>query len=57
MDLDINTFKIFLKEFEIDGEVYKFYDVSKLNEEKYSKNNFKFNINFSKHNEKINIKK
>lgn len=41
MDLERrNTFKIFLRDLEIDGQVYKFYDVSQLNEEKYGKTCF-----------------
>ena len=37
MQSDTNTFKIFLKETEIAGECFKFFDISKINEEKYGK--------------------
>jgi hypothetical protein len=37
MDLEKNTFKIFLKDIHIDDETYQYFDVSKINEEKYSK--------------------
>ena len=39
MDLDIetNTFKIFLTDINIDGETFKFFDVPKINDEKYCK--------------------
>lgn len=35
MDLERNTFKIFLKELNIDAKTYKFFDVSQLNDLKY----------------------
>lgn len=38
MDLHRNTFRIFLEELEFDGQVYKFFDISKLNDEKYGNN-------------------
>ena len=37
--MDSNTFQIFLKNIEIDGEVFRYYDVSTLNIEKYGRNN------------------
>ena len=55
MDLDIetNTFKIFLTDINIDGETYKFFDVPKINDEKYCKylnetplNRKRFKLNF-----------
>jgi aconitate hydratase len=33
----MNTFKIFLKDLEIDGETYHFYDIAKLGVEKYDR--------------------
>jgi hypothetical protein len=37
MQSDNNTFKIFLKDIEIAGECFKYFDVSKINEEKYGR--------------------
>lgn len=39
MDLEKNTFRIFLKDITIDNETFQYFDVSKINEEKYSKGN------------------
>lgn len=53
MDLERrNTFKIFLRDLEIDGQVYKFYDVSQLNEEKYGNYDHKKSSKYRKTNSK-----
>lgn len=38
-----NTFDIFIKELKIGNNVYKYFDISKLNEEKYCKLKLKVN--------------
>ncbi len=37
MNFESNTFRAFLKEIQIENETYKYFDVARLNEEKYSK--------------------
>jgi aconitase A len=37
MDSTSNTFSIFIKELKIGNDLYKFFDISKINEEKYCK--------------------
>lgn len=37
MDLHRNTFKIFKKDLEVNGQVYKYFDVTQLNDDKYGK--------------------
>ena len=40
MDFEKNTFKIFLKDIDIDGDTFKYFDVSKINEEIENPNTF-----------------
>ena len=35
MELENNTFKSFLTELKVDGDLYHYFDVSKINDEKY----------------------
>ena len=39
-----NTFEIFLSDLIIDGETFKFFDVSKINDEKYGLNLLRFDL-------------
>ena len=42
MESENNPFNIFLNDIEIAGECFKYFDVSKINEEKYGKTCFNF---------------